>query len=255
MNTIHYGISFTCCNKLTTAILRQLPELFSSVELPGDLLENRMLFPVLKQRGIHSLNISELIDNAVSSSVAGQSEKIRSDFKRQLSERIENIGYPVNSIIMKLGVEEAIINEPFRAKLIKLLKELAMTLHTRHTMLALPVRIPSTEKEFPQFCLNLKTEVMIPQVKFSIDIHPHELGREFDPEKLLRWLKFDIGVFRFFYEPEIGNRLVAKAVKPWIDYLRQTAFEGSIIFCPRCPDAEAVIREAESASELIASLD
>ncbi len=254
MNTINYGISFSSCNQIPSNVVIQLPQLFSAVELPGHLVENRELFNTLRKMNVLSLNISELIDNAVSGSIAGQSERIKSDFKRQFRERIQNIGYPVDSVIMKLGVEEAIINEQFRGKVIKLIKELAMTLHSLNVTLAVPVRIPSTEKEFPQFILNLKTEVMVPQVKFSIDVHPHELGRDFDPEKLLRWLKFDIGIFRLFYEPETGNRLVGKAVKPWINFLCKTAFDGTILFCPRCPDAEAVIREAGNLTELIASL-
>ena len=109
------------------------------------------------------------------------------------------------------------------------------------------MQLNTTGAQYRQFLNNL----VINNIAFSLDIHPHELaGKEFSPENILRMLRFDIGIVRFIYEPEIGNHLVPKALTPWLDYLHHIAYHGDIIFCPAGGDAELFEQEYYNISQL-----
>jgi hypothetical protein len=86
--------------------------------------------------------------------------------------------------------------------------------------------------------------IMHPQIHLAVNIHPHELPRDFSPSELFRWLKFEAELVRFIYEPETGNKLVRAPLLPWMDYFQQINFKGAILFCPRITD-DLELLEAE----------
>jgi hypothetical protein len=254
MKNISYGISLAACGSAPRGGIKNLPRCFELLELPGHMLDDINLFRQLSMSTVGAVNITELIDNSVSASIAMQSDKIILDFKRQISKRLGAMNFPVDSVIMDMGLAEAFENEECKNKLAGLIRELAMSLHILDVKLALPLRIPGCDDTFMRFCLDFKRELMTPWLCFSADIHPHELGKTFVPEEILRWIRFDIAVLRVHYEPETGNRLVDKAIKPWLEFLSESAFEGKVVFSPHCSDMNTWISETENIAELISGL-
>ena len=147
---------------------------------------------------------------------------------------------------------ENVPNDPVHAgKLTSLIKSLAPILYDKKTFMNLPIRLPETSSGSAEKYLKFKTDLMSPYIKFAVNIYPHELKRDYSPEALLRFFRFDLGILRIMYEPEIGNRLVEKHVEPWMGYLKKNDFQGRLLFCPRVSDEESLANEISFLKELM----
>ncbi len=197
------------------------------------------------------LHLRRLAEKSLTQSITEQSSSIQRSFVRHFSQLLELPEWPIHSATFDFGIERAIEAPQHQSALIKFFKQLAPPIIKSPFPILLPVRIPLqlnvSGAEYRQFLNNL----VINNIAFSIDIHPHELaGKEFSPEKLLRLLRFDIDLIRFIYEPEVGNHLVPKAVIPWLNYLNEIAYHGDIIFCPAGGDAELFEQEYHNSGKL-----
>lgn len=255
---IVYGISLADTPEPEARELGLLPVGNGSfgLEISGRFIERYGRESCLKRGRLTAINVTDLMPSSITRGIAVQRPGIIADFKRQFTQLLGGSGTaPIDCAIVDFGLDEAMESKEYALQLDNFLRGLAMELHLLQVRLALPVRIPEYRADFTRHCLALRDRVMLPSLTFAVDIHPHELGKEFDPAGLLRWLRFDIGTVRFCYEPAIGNHLVGKAIRPWIDYLRQIGFNGMVTFCPRTGRFEQLIQEVANLRELIRSLD
>ncbi len=253
---VKFGFSLAYGPDMTLAEIAQLPSGRGlNAEVPGRFLEMKKALHALRRKGWGKFNAGEVISANVTRGIAVQNDNIIRDFKREFFRLLNTAGLPVECAMVDLGLDEALHDAAFLAALTRLLRGMAMDLHMANVRVALPFRIPNWNDGFSEFCLALRNQLMLPQLCFSIDIHPHEIaGEAIAPAELLRWLKFDLGAIRFFYEPETGNHLVSKAITPWLDFLATTAFEGQVTFCPRCQSVEILAHEVAAIRELVTEI-
>lgn len=228
-----FGISFLYCP--SGSVLSSFRyDLFPGAELPESMMSSPGRPSGMNILNFKKVHFSELIPNSVSRAIVAQNEKIKAGFKEEVRRLIKTAaGLSAKSISMDFGIENAAVDDNYRAELIRLLRAIEPDLYRHNVKLLLPVRIPLLPGTNPEDYISLKRELMCPDIHFLIDIHPHELaGKSVNLHEMLHWLKFDIQAVRFFYEPDTGNRLVEKLLTPWLECLRKFFFDGCVLFCP-----------------------
>ncbi len=258
LKNISWGISLSALES-EKGLPHELPECFSLLELPGFLLS-----PLSKKQlklsypHISELYLRDLLEPTVTREIISQSPSIQNDLKLCLRELIVETN-KINSsgVLLDFAIEQSFENPDLAAKIRKFINSFSHSLYHSNNKLLLPVRVPllSSVKSAEQYLEFLKKQ-MLPQVGFSLDIHPHELaGREFSPRKIMRWLEFDTILLRFVYEPETGNRLVRKSLEPWIKYSRQHCAELKIVLAPVFKNLETIENEINLFEQLISRLN
>jgi len=251
-----FGISLAGCPDPAERDLSGWPATnwFQGLELTGRMLDQPWINHFFARKRLTRVDVTELMPTSITREIAGQRPGIIADFKRQFARMLEQFtALPIDSVTMDCGLDEAAESEEYARKLELFLRGMGLDLYRLKVRLALPVRIPEYRPDYTKFCLELRDRLMLPSLGFTADLYPHELGVDFHPEELLRWLRFDLASVRFFYEPDLGNRLVAKSVSPWLKYLRQIGFSGMVTFCPRVKHADQLLQEADSLRELVSS--
>ena len=250
-----YSLSLADADEPRPASSRTLPGgCFGAAELSAELAASAELARILGSKGVAAVNLSGLVASPVSRGIVWQSEKIISGFRAHLRNAVAASRLPVDCLIIDFGLEE-VLYEPGRfEQLTRFLTGFALDLHMSGCRLALPVRVPNPVAGLEEMCLKLKSATMLPGLCFSLDVHPHEPGGRLEPGEVLRWLKFDMGVLRFIYEPETGNRMTVNAVRPWIHELEKLPFKGQICFCPRRCTEELLLNEVSQLKELLEDL-
>lgn len=245
-----YGLSLASAENCEVPSLEGNPML-SYLELPGRAFEKKLPHKLLRQ----IVNIVDIIPSSIASGIIEQDNRIIQDFRLRISELISKMNSKgIYSFTMDNGIEAVPRDQEHAEKLLPFIKSIAPILYDKKTFMNMPVRIPETVKGAAEKYLNFKTGLMSPCIRFAVNIYPHDLKRDYSPDELLRFFRFDLGTVRIVYEPEIGNRLVEKHVAPWIDYLNKNHYKGPILFCPRLSSEETLIEEIEFLSEFLAKI-
>jgi hypothetical protein len=258
MDNITWGISFSALES-EEALPGELPECFSLLELPGFLLSPlsskklRLSYPHILE-----LFFRDMIDPGVSREIINQSASIQSDLKIHLRKLISEAD-DINSsgILIDFAIEQSFGDPELSEKIRNFINSFSNSFYHSSNKLLLPVRVPLLDSvESPEQYLDFLKKQMLPQAGFSIDVHPHELaGKDFSPEKIMKWLEFDTVLLRFVYEPETGNRLVRKSIEPWIEYSQHHYDKLKIVFAPVFKHLETIENEINLFEELISSLN
>lgn len=258
LKNISWGISLSALES-EAGLPHELPECFSLLELPGFLLS-----PLSKKQlklsypHISELYLRDLLDPTVSREIFSQPSSIQDDLKLRLRELIaETNKINTSGFLLDFAIERSFENPGLAAKIRKFINSFSNSLYHSNNKLLLPLRVPflSSVKSAEQYLEFLKNQ-MLPQIGFSLDVHPHELaGKEFSPREIMRWLEFDTILLRFVYEPETGNRLVRKSLEPWIEYSRKHCAELKIVFAPVFKHLESIENEINLFEQLISRLN
>jgi hypothetical protein len=255
--SVCYGISLGHCHAYGDLIRGGgLNKFFGGLEISGRALENKLAMDSFRKKPLKYRHLVELMPPSVTRGISDQKSGIVKGFKEQFELSLEKLSFlGIEALVVDFGLETAFSNPEFRASCLALIKSFSHALHKRRMTLLLPVRIPFSDPEYPEFLLSFSKDLMYPGVKFSINIYPHELIKGFSPEDLLRWFRFDIGVVRMIYEPEMGNRLVEKLVFPWIDYLSENMIFSKMTFCPRISDKDYFLEEMDKLKEMLSKME
>jgi hypothetical protein len=250
-----FGFSFINCNNIKGFKPERDREIFKVVEISGNIINDtaKMNFPQISQAS--RLHIRRLVENSVSRTITEHSEQLAKSFIVHYGDIIKFNRSDIASTTLDFGIERSFNNPQLRTNLIKFIKRLAPAIIPVPFPLFLPVRIPfHTDEQGSDYAFFLR-DLVVNNIALSLDIHPHELaGHNFTPESFLRQLRFDIGLIRFIYEPETGNRLVKKVLFPWLEYLEKIDYKGDIIFCPASGDNEIFEHEYNNLTQLCSEL-
>jgi hypothetical protein len=213
------------------------------VELSGATASNPARLQALPFSGSTRIHISRLLETSVPRTITEYEDKIIRGFINNFPEVIKFDSFTPASVTFDFGIERGFNSPPLRRAIINLLKRLAPYIIPSRFPVLLPIRLPHytkvTGSEYRRFLLDL----VISNIAYSIDIHPHEMINVKHPEELLRPIKFDIGLIKFIYEPAVGNHLTVKLLQPWFEYLHHIAYRGDIIFVPAAGNNELFSNE------------
>lgn len=230
-----FGISFSNCRNCEQLNIQDFPyETFKAVELSGYFFHNPLAINKFKIEYFDQVHFRDLMPRAVTREITEQAENIINGFRQQFRLIMEQAAQlDASSVCFDFGIERTFPNPVFDKKLTRFMKSLAYSICTGKPSMLLPVRIPFHSNANGEYYLNFLRNLVISNTAFSMDIHPHEMaGKELGLHNIFRWLRFDINLVRFIYEPEAGNRLVFKLLEPWLKFLSDIEYSGPVIFCP-----------------------
>lgn len=229
-------------------------QLFSGVELPAGMFSSHP--PRLDIHHFKTIFFADLLPQNVTSEIVVQHPKIIHGFQKEMHRLLSEVAFHNGSAVtVDFGLEPCFIDQKRRNSLIRLLSLIASDLLSMKITLLLPVRVPYMDNVTPEHYLAFKRDTLCPNIQFSLEIHPHELaGRCIDINEHLHWLFFELRCVKFIYEPETGNRLTAKPLLIWLDFLKKNRFNGSVFFRPVTSRPEIFEHEIAYLEKLIPEL-
>lgn len=235
--------------------LNDMPH-FKALELPGHFFEDTDLPDVLSRKKWFYIHVSQIVSNSLARSIAEQSPKMIMDFVETMDKNIRKLKqFYVDSCSVDFSLEYLYENPKTYGSMVDLFKKFIPVLYDTGINFCIPAKIPSGSEELPEFFLSFMREVMSPNMRFSVDIYPHRLGKDFKMETLFHWFNLDSVVVRFVYDAAVGDHLLKASVQPWIKYLKHIGFTGAVIFSPRIADADTFLKEAALLHQMISELD
>lgn len=103
---------------------------------------------------------------------------------------------------------------------------------------------------------NLVHDAMHPRCKLAVDLVPADFPENLDAAELVRVCYVHTAVFRFCYDPSLGETLTDEMQEVWSSVMHEHSFKGSVIFCPRTSEDQAIAeacRRIDGWSRLYAS--
>ncbi|MDD2478575.1 MAG: hypothetical protein PHS31_01635 [Victivallaceae bacterium] len=233
----------------------EVHDVFNAIELPGIFL-NREYEKL--QSLPQEVFFNDVLPIGLTREIALQDRRIQENFLTELAlllDRASNVG--ASGIVVDFEIESCFADTVRGNATDSLLKRLSADLLRTGLRLLLPIRFPfnpeaegSSEKYLD--CLK---KMMSPQIGFVLNVYPHELaGRELDLKKLLHWIRFDTDLIRFIYEPETGNRLVPRLLKPWLQLVNDFELDVPLMAAPLFEQRETVEYELLILNDLFINL-
>lgn len=222
-------------------------------ELFDTLPEHRQAEWKKRFRVIHA---GSLTDRSLSYNITAAPEKIRAGFVEESARLLKSIaakhGFRIAALDLPTG---AILADPEQREILRsILKKLHPVLLENGQTLLLPFRLPvaggCSAAEFAAFL----RETMIPSIRTHLEIHPHELKKDFSPREIAQNLRFETRAVTFCYDADSGNRLLRQHLVPWLKYFALNAFYGPYFVCPFSLEHRLSAPEAESFSRLAEEL-
>lgn len=250
---ISKGLSLQYVSDLSLLNLKEIPSFYNSIELKGDPADNLHKSYPGKQL---QFSLCDCLSASLTRSIADQPPTFIKAFKKQFESICTQAATNnIHSLTLDFSLDTAFQNETEKQKRIQLLKSISPALILENIHLLLPIRIPLIHQDIGAYYLDLITQVMNPNIHFVLEVHPHELGLQFEPAKFLKWLKFDINVIKFIYELDLGNHLVDKLLYPWLNYLQTIRYQGTVTFAPHTQTFEDLTKEAKSIKTMLQQIE
>lgn len=238
--------------------------LFDLIELPGGYLDARRernsfdstndIFSAFDEnkRRFKVISVSDIATANIAGEMSEQSTKIQNDFVEKIRAAIVNLTeLNITQCTLNISPENSFANPEKRKNKVKLLKKIGPLLIENGITVSLPVRIPAAIGiDFTQYPAFLR-ETMCPNIKLALNIHPHEIKDKHEPLDQLKPFRFLMDSISFVYEPDSGNFLVEKLLKPWFEILEKFQFSKPVFFVPRTASIANLGREIARLSDLV----
>jgi len=227
-----------------------------ALELPLETIPQKRMDKLYATHPELRLHGGRLIDKSISQNLTMAPLKMQRSFAGQavkIIERAKANGF--STVSLDLGLESALGDPELRQKALELIRLLAPALLKSNLVLELPCRVPSlVAPGWPaQLALFIK-DCMVPGVKASLEVHPHELQPDFQPQALIRGLEFDVSSVILMYNVDSGNRIVKAHLEPWAALLARFGFYGPYLLCPKSNDRSRLPAECVSLANLLSSI-
>ncbi len=153
----------------------------------------------------------------------------------------------VRAVTLELGLDrigDTTYEENFAERL-RLLRGLMPVADRERIAVCVQVRYP---RSYPsskawEYAGTLVHEVMHPSCRLAVDLVPGEFAPDAQPEDLVRLCYFRTELFRFHYDPALGEDLADGGQAEWAGALHRHGYKGAVVFCPRI-DGEDGMEEA-----------
>lgn len=233
----------------------ELPGL-DAAGIPAEALSDTALKKLRNKRPSLELHAGRIIDQSVSQNILYAPQKMREAFSSQVSKLLESAGKRgFASASLDLGLDGSLGDKQLRESAIALLKSLGPALLKCGVKLALPCRAPSLVGDsYPAELAEFIADCMTPNIKASLEIHPHDLHPGFKPSELIRGLEFDIATATLMFSSDAGNRLVKAHIEPWAALLSSYGFKGPYLLCPKSGERSRLPAECAALAGLIDSI-
>ncbi len=217
-----------------------------TVEASAALLaENPAFLPRLAALDLDLVHVRELLPDETARHLFEAPPKTRDDLRKHVDEllrRAEAAG--ARSADLEFGLDRIEGRDPEEAlrRRIDFLRDLLKTVNPPGIDLCVPVRHPPP---FPgartrDAAANLLFEVMDPACRLAVGVFPAELPPEMDIGAFLREYYLQTAVFRFHWQPALGEELDPDRQRQWADALIRHSYRGCVVFCPRARQPEAI---------------
>lgn len=234
----------------------QIHEVFAALELPGVFLNND--YEKLQELP-QEIFFNDLLPTGLTRGIALQDRRIQENFLGEFSlllDRAKNA--EASGVIVDFELENCFGDSTRDIATDLLLKRLVADLLRTELRLLLPIRFPFNQEAggSSEKYLNYLKKLMSPQIGFVLNVYPHELaGRELDLQNLLHWIRFDIDLIRFVYEPETGNRLVPRLLNPWLQLVNDFELDVPLMAAPFFEQSETMEYELLVLRDLFVNLN
>ncbi|MBO7146198.1 MAG: hypothetical protein J6W81_00435 [Lentisphaeria bacterium] len=172
-----------------------------------------------------------LLAPALTTLITGAGRMIQKEFTETCSQLFEKLG-DIQYASLDFSLSQVLGDPESEAVLRKLLHGLHPALvRTGKTLLlsySLPLNGSENSRRLTAFLRNL----MIPDIKLRLEIHPHDLKPDFNPEELAGTLRLETRSVLFCYNADAGNHLLRAHVAPWLRYFALTGFKGPFLLSP-----------------------
>lgn len=254
----HFGMALARMNLplLNVKDFLDIPQ-FESVEIPPEILQSPspLVSGKLFSGKFTDIHCGGIMEYQISSNIAYCDRGMQDEFIRQAENVLSMIGkHGVRCAALECPLN-SILEDPSAMKnLERILKKLAPALHRNGVTLLLPFRIPSHSDADTAEMMEFLRGTLIPAVKVRLDVHPHELPKDFIPGELAGLLRFETRSVLFLYDADSGNRLIPQHIVPWIEYLDAVGMDGPFLSCPQSQDQRMSIPESDSFAKFVNDL-
>lgn len=201
------------------------------------------------------IHCGSLLDRALVRLIPGAAPAIRNDFLRTAEEILIKMQQrEITSGVLDFGLASVLPDPEKKKELCSLLMKLHPVLYKTNRILMLPVHLPFSDENMSRLVTEFLQEMMMGQLKICLQIHPHELGRDFSPRALAGLLRLETAQVRFCYNADCSNTLVRAHLVPWLRYFSLVRFTGPILFCPYSRDNRLAVQQSKACSLLAEEL-
>jgi len=125
---------------------------------------------------------------------------------------------------------------------LRLLRSLLGVADELRVTVCVQVRFP---RAFPsskawESAANLVHDVMHPRCRLVVDLVPADFSGDLDVAELVRLCYYHTAVYRFHYDPSIGDVLTDSMQDTCARAMLDHNFKGAVVFCPRAIEQEAI---------------
>ena len=267
-NNLQFGISISDkIEDIKGALLAIKNSNFNSIILPGSTIDNKSTQTLESYKQIlygdidsecpppHIALVNDLTLPNISREVATQSRNIIDNFLVHFKNNIKILNeFNIQQCSINIAPENDFKNPEKRAQKIALLKRLSPLLIGDNITLLLPVRIPLDDSVDIDDYITFLRDVMSPNIKLSLNIHPHEIRDLEIIAKSISKIRYFLNAVTFIYEPETGNALVKKLILPWLEELEKICYNKPIFLLPRTTSNSVFNKELEKIATLYGSM-
>ena len=225
---------------------------FSAVELPCDYFSAlsgsareklRKRFSMVHCGNLFAKELTVLLPMA--------GKNIQRDFIRACRARLPELtSAGIRCCALDFSLIQVLGDEIQRKALSQLLRQLHPILHDSGMTVLLPVRLPLPDPKITEQITSFFREQMIPGLKLSLEIYPHQLKPDFKPEDIAGTFRLETASVLFCCNADSGNRLLRVHLTPWLRYFALTGFPGPFLFCPLSRNNRLALVESEAFSKL-----
>lgn len=207
---------------------------FRAVEVSGEYFKS---LPANRQQRLRKhftqIHCGNLLTPSLATLIPGAGKHIRKEFIRtceQVFRNLQTLGIECGALDFSLT---AVLKDPDRKQLLSsLLRELHPALQATGRTLLLPVRLPFDEPDMPDRIMKFLRGLMIPGLKLRLDLYPHDMKPDFNPQELAKTLRLETRSVQFCFNADGGNRLMKVHIEPWLSYFALPGYTGPCLVCP-----------------------
>ncbi len=231
---------------------------FDALEIPAECFDASAsdLLRKLNPARFSCVHCGSILERRLCRNVPYCGKALREEFIHEAGRVLERIASvsPVRTAAFGCGMNTVLENEEASRNAEEIIRKLSPMLLRRGMTLLLPFRVPSQTDVRPEDMMRFLRNCLVPPVKVCLEIHPHELPRDFSPPEYAGLLRFETQSVMFVYDADSGNRLVPGHILPWIEYLDPVGMDGPFFSCPQSQDQRMSVPEADSFAKFVSRL-